>query len=202
VGNSILARDDDSAIAQEETTMPRLFTGLELPPDVTQDLAIMKGGIEGARWIEPDSYHITLRFVGDIPERAAHELTMELQRVVAMPAFSLTLAGMGIFGSKKPHSLYVKVADSADLCRLQSMHERVCQSLGLPPEQRKFIPHVTLARLRSAIPGQAQAYASAHNLYRSREFEVDQFVLFSARASRGGGPYGREEFYDLARAAM
>jgi 2'-5' RNA ligase len=48
--------------------MPRLFTGVELPPDVALDLSIMRGGIEGARWIDPESYHVTLRFMGDIPE--------------------------------------------------------------------------------------------------------------------------------------
>ena len=182
--------------------MPRLFTGVELPSDVGQDLAIMKGGIEGARWIDPDNYHLTLRFIGDIPDRAADELTRELQRVVAMPAFNIELAGMGVFGNKKPHSLHVRVAESPDLRRLQAMHERICQSLGMPPGQRKFTPHVTLARLRGALPSQVQAYVSAHNLYRSRRFDVSQFVLFSARASRGGGPYGREEVYPLARAAM
>jgi 2'-5' RNA ligase len=130
--------------------MPRLFTGVELPPDVALDLSIMRGGIEGARWIDPESYHVTLRFMGDIPERVAAELSDELSRVVAMPSFKLSLAGMGVFGSKKPHSLYVKVEECADLRRLQAMHERICQSLGLPPETRKFTPHVTLARLRQA----------------------------------------------------
>ncbi|MGI9512215.1 MAG: RNA 2',3'-cyclic phosphodiesterase [Anderseniella sp.] len=182
--------------------MPRLFTGVELPSDVGRDLVIMQGGIEGARWIDPDNYHLTLRFIGDISDRAADELTGELQRIVAMPAFNISLSGMGVFGTKKPHSLYVKVDESPDLRRLQAMHERVCQSLGMPPEQRKFTPHVTIARVRGAIPRQVQTYVGAHNLYRSRVFDVSQFVLFSARASRGGGPYGREEIYPLARAAM
>ena len=74
--------------------MPRLFTGVELPPDVALDLSIMRGGIEGARWIDPESYHVTLRFVGDIPERMAHDLSNELSRVVAMPPFTISLAGM------------------------------------------------------------------------------------------------------------
>ena len=180
--------------------MPRLFTGVELPPDVALDLSIMRGGIEGARWIDPDSYHLTLRFAGDIPERVAADLTDELSRVVVMPPFTIALAGVGVFGSKKPHSLYAKVEESPDLRRLQAMHERVCQSLGLPPEPRKFVPHVTLARLRNADPRQALSFAHSHNLYRSRPFEVNHFVLFSSRASRGGGPYGREEIYPLARA--
>ncbi|MGB7206867.1 MAG: RNA 2',3'-cyclic phosphodiesterase [Anderseniella sp.] len=181
--------------------MPRLFTGLELPLDVALDLSLMRGGIEGARWISPDNYHITLRFAGDMPERAACELMGELGRIVTMPAFRLSLAGMGVFGTKRPHSLYVKVAESADLRRLQAMHERICKSLGMAPETRKFIPHVTLARLNYSQPEQVQRFASARNLYRSREFDVEQFVLFSAREGYGGGPYGREHVYDLSRAA-
>lgn len=177
--------------------MPRLFTGVELPPDVALDLSIMRGGIEGARWIDPESYHVTLRFAGDIPDRVAAELSHELSRVVAMPPFTISLAGMGVFGTRKPHSLYVKVEENPELRRLQAMHERVCQSLGLAPEPRKFIPHVTLARLRHADKHQIMDYAHSHNLYRSRAFEVSQFVLFSSRASRGGGPYCREEVYPL-----
>jgi 2'-5' RNA ligase len=94
----------------------------------------------------------------------------------------------------------VKVEECADLRRLQAMHERVCQSLGLPPETRRFTPHVTLARLRQADRRQTIDFVHGHNLYRSSPFEVDQFVLFSSRASRGGGPYGREEVYPLAAA--
>ena len=180
--------------------MPRLFTGLELPPDIAFELDMMKGGIEGARWIDRENYHVTLRFVGDVPDRVAHELDGELSHIAAVPEFSLKLSGMGMFGSKKPHALYARIEENADLRRLQQVHERVCQSLGLPPEPRKFVPHVTLARLKGADRSQTETYISSHNLYGSRTFEVGQFVLFSSRASRGGGPYGREEVYPLAAA--
>ncbi|HWZ10595.1 MAG TPA: 2'-5' RNA ligase family protein, partial [Xanthobacteraceae bacterium] len=48
--------------------MPRLFTGLEIPPQVAQSLAMMRGGLPGARWIDPENYHLTLRFIGDIDD--------------------------------------------------------------------------------------------------------------------------------------
>ena len=51
--------------------MPRLFTGLELPGAVAGQLALMRGGVAGARWLEPEDYHITLRFIGDIDARTA-----------------------------------------------------------------------------------------------------------------------------------
>ena len=53
--------------------MPRLFTGLEIPPDIAADLAMLRGGVSGARWIEAADYHITLRFIGDIDDRLASE---------------------------------------------------------------------------------------------------------------------------------
>ena len=69
---------------------------------------------------------------------------------------------------------------------------------GMPPEQRKFTPHVTLARLRDASSHQVADYLSARGLFRTPPFQVSRFVLFSSRASIGGGPYVVEASYPLA----
>ena len=61
--------------------MPRLFTGLEIPPPVVQSLSIMRGGLPGARWIDPENYHLTLRFIGDIDDALAHEIAGVLGRI-------------------------------------------------------------------------------------------------------------------------
>jgi 2'-5' RNA ligase len=176
--------------------MPRLFTGLEIPDDVAVELDLMRGGILGARWIDRDSYHMTLRFIGDIDEGLAREISYELEGVEARP-FKLRLSGCGVFGGNKPHSLFVGVEENAELRRLQAIHERICQVLGLPPDSRKFAPHVTLARLKDPDLGALHRFIASHNLYRSRVFEVARFVLFSSRPSRGGGPYAVEESYLL-----
>jgi 2'-5' RNA ligase len=177
--------------------MPRLFTGLEIPADVAFELELMKGGVFGAKWIDRESYHLTLRFIGDIDDGLAREIAHELDAVDAKP-FTLRLKGVDAFGGNKPHSLYVGVAESPELRRLQMTHERICQTLGLPPEARKFTPHVTLARLREPRLESLHRFIAAHNLYASRFFEVGRFVLFSSRPSRGGGPYAVEEAYSLA----
>ena len=176
--------------------MPRLFTGVEIPDDVAFDLDLMRGGISGARWIDRESYHITLRFIGDIDEGLAREISYELEGVEAKP-FRLRLSGCGVFGGKKPHALFAGVEESAELRRLQAIHERICQLLGLPPEARKFAPHVTLARLKDPDLRALHGFLASHSLYRSRAFEVARFVLFSSRPSRGGGPYAVEESYQL-----
>lgn len=176
--------------------MPRLFTGLEIPDDVARELDLMKGGLMGSRWIDRESFHITLRFIGDIDEWLAREIAYELDAVTARP-FSLRLNSINVFGGNKPHTLYAGVEESPELRRLQAIHERICQVLGLDAEARKFVPHVTLARLKDTNLRAVHHYLAAHSLYKSRIFEVSRFVLFSSRPSRGGGPYAVEESYDL-----
>ncbi|MFO1032662.1 MAG: RNA 2',3'-cyclic phosphodiesterase [Hyphomicrobiales bacterium] len=180
--------------------MPRLFTGLEIPADVALDLQIMQGGIPGARWMDPSQYHLTLRFIGDIDTGLAREIAHGLDGLQAKP-FTLSLKGVGLFGGNKPHSIYAGVEDNAALKRLHDMHERLCQVLGLAAEPRRFVPHVTLARLKDAEPRALQRWIEVHGLYRSPAFVVPRFVLFSSRPLKGGGPYGIEETYPLRQMA-
>lgn len=179
--------------------MLRLFTGVELPEDVSLDLKMMQSGIAGARWIDAQDFHITLRFIGDIEDGQARELAFALDRLEMKP-FAITIKGIDVFGGNKPHALIAHVEENAELRRMQLAQERLCQSLGLEAEPRKFIPHVTLARLRDPDPQDLRSYIVSHALYRSVPFLVERFVLFSSRPSRGGGPYAIEEAYALVRA--
>src|SRR5512134_2122382 len=77
--------------------MPRLFTGLELPADLGQSLATLRGGLPGARWIDPENYHVTLRFIGDVDDVVAHEVASMLGRV-RREAFELRVEDLISFG--------------------------------------------------------------------------------------------------------
>lgn len=79
--------------------MPRLFTALEIPRDAALSLSLLRGGLPGARWVDVENYHITLRFIGDVEGHVADEIANALDRV-RRPAFSLALSGVGAFGSK------------------------------------------------------------------------------------------------------
>jgi 2'-5' RNA ligase len=83
----------------------------------------------------------------------------------------------------------------------QAEQERMMQRIGLEPEGRKYTPHVTLARLRDASSRDVAEYLSARGHFRSMAFPVSRFVLFSSRASVGGGPYVVEASYPLGAAA-
>ena len=181
--------------------MPRLFTGLEIPRHIGESLSIMRGGLPGARWIDPQNYHLTLRFIGDIDDALARDIAGLLGRVQRRP-FDLRLDGLTSFGGRKPRALVAAATVIAPLLELQAEQERLLQRLGLEPEGRKYIPHVTLARLRETSSHQVADYLSARAHYRSATFEVPRFVLFSSRASVGGGPYIVEEVYPLGTPAL
>jgi RNA 2',3'-cyclic 3'-phosphodiesterase len=179
--------------------MPRLFTALEIPRDAALSLSLLRGGLPGARRMDVENYHMTLRFIGDIEGHVADEIAGALDRV-RRPSFSLTLSGVGAFGSKKPHSVYAGTAASPDLNALQGEIDRICQRLGIAPDPRKFTPHVTLARLRHSNPIDVAHYLSARGNFAAAPFRVGRFVLMSSRDSVGGGPYVIEETWPLAGA--
>ncbi len=176
--------------------MPRLFTGVEIPPDVGQALASLRGGLPGARWIDPENYHLTLRFIGDVDDATAHEVASMLGRV-RRGSFELRLEGLNSFGGRKPRAVVATVSPAQALLDVQAEQERMMQRIGLEPEGRKYIPHVTLARLRDSSSRQVAEYLATRGLFRTSPFRVSRFVLFSSRDSVGGGPYVVEEAYPL-----
>ena len=90
------------------------------------------------------------------------------------------------------------LAPTRALMELQAEHERLMQRVGLEPEGRKYTPHVTLARLRDSSSRQVADYLATRALFAPPPFKVSRFVLFSSRASVGGGPYVVEAAYPLA----
>jgi 2'-5' RNA ligase len=176
--------------------MPRLFTALEIPRDAALSLSLLRGGLPGARWIDVENYHLTLRFIGDVEGHVADEIANALDRV-RRPSFPLALSGVGAFGSKKPHSIWAGVTASPDLAALQAEIERICQRIGVAADPRKFVPHVTLARLKNTSPIDVAHYLSARGNFSTASFRVGRFVLMSSRDSVGGGPYIVEEAWPL-----
>jgi 2'-5' RNA ligase len=177
--------------------MPRLFTGIELPPDLVFRLSLLRDGLPGAHWIDAANYHITLRFAGDMPDRTARAFSAQLNEI-AFDAFDLEISGLGSFGGNKPRAIWAAVKPSAALSHLQRAHERAARLAGLEPEPRNFVPHVTLARMRGGRADIVADYLARHGSFKSGPFPVNRFVLFSSRPNIGGGPYVVEEEYDAA----
>jgi len=177
--------------------MPRLFTALPLPEDVRDCLSALRGGLRGARWVDPENYHLTLRFIGDVDERVADEVANTLAQI-DRTAIEVTLSGLGSFGGRKPHAVWARVEPTPALMELQAEQERRLQRIGLAAETRRFTPHVTLARLRGATPRGVADWLSLRGGFFAPVFHADHFVLMSSKASVGGGPYITEDRYPLA----
>ena len=176
--------------------MPRLFTALEILRHIALSLSLLRGGLPGARWIDVDNYHITLRFIGDVDGRTADEIVDRLDRI-DREEFQLTLTGIGSFGSKKPHSIWAGVSSSPELQALQGEIDRICMRVGLAPDPRKFTPHVTLARLKNSRLDDVVQYLSGRGNFHTMSFTVPRFVLMSSKESVGGGPYLTKEVFPL-----
>ena len=177
-------------------TMLRLFAAIPIPSQITADLAKAKKPLPGARWIEADDLHLTLRFAGDIDNRTAAEFADFLGRI-QVNVFQLRMGGLGVFGGNEPRVLWAGVEPSTELDGLQRATEQAARSAGLKPESRQFKPHVTIARLRYTQPDQVSSFLQRHTTANSREFTVDHFALYSAKPRTGGGPYVVEQRFPL-----
>jgi len=176
--------------------MIRLFVALALPDAVAQGLAMLEGGVPGARWRAREQLHLTLRFIGEVDGRDAADIDDALATIAA-PAFTLALKGVGEFGGKHPHALWAGMRDANPVIHLQRKIEAVLQRIGLPAEERKFIPHVTLARLKATPRGRVLDFLTDHALYASPAFEVTSFVLYSSTLTPHGSLYTPERTYPL-----
>lgn len=157
---------------------------------------MLRGGLPGARWITPENYHLTLRFIGDVDDVIAHEVASLLGRI-KRDAFELHFEGLTSFGGRKPRAVVATVSPTQALLDAQAEQERLMQRIGLEPEGRKYTPHVTLARLRDSSSRDVAEFLAARGYFRTAAFPVSRFVLFSSRNSVGGGPYVVEQSYPL-----
>ena len=175
----------------------RLFVAIDVPEDVQDDVSRMALGVPGARWLGPEDYHLTLRFVGEVDGLAYQDVDQALQEITRDP-FELQLSGVGFFPPRGPtRSLWVGVTSSPELLALRNTVDRAITRAGQQPERRKFSPHVTIARLDGTPPGRVGRIVTSHSLFRSRPFDVDAFHLSSSNLHRKGAHYEREQSYPL-----
>jgi RNA 2',3'-cyclic 3'-phosphodiesterase len=177
--------------------MLRLFVGIPFPPELKLRLSLLCAGLPGAKWVDPGNFHLTLRFIGEVDEGVAADIDAALARVAARP-FTLQLAGTGIFGNGAPRSLWVGVERNAELSALRDKIERALVRAGLPPEPRRFAPHVTLARLRNIAPPEIAAFLAASAQFRAAPLAVDGFDLIASLQTKAGSVYEDQANYRLS----
>jgi 2'-5' RNA ligase len=177
----------------------RLFVGVELAWTLRERLALLAGGVPGARWVPAENYHLTLRFIGEVPGHQAEEIDQALAALRAR-RFELSFAGVGTFSKAgRVVALWIGVERNPLLDHLQAKVETALQRVGLEPERRRFAPHVTLARLdNGTVESKLAAFVQANNLFRSEPMPVQHFTLFSSRLGKEAALYTPEVEYALA----
>lgn len=180
--------------------MLTLFAALKLPTPLRDELEDLQTGIEGIDWIRPDNLHITIGYFGLVEEEFAEILDRELM-LRAGDGFSLRLSGIGVFGGARPHTLWAGVEPRPALLALNQAVHRAAARSGVEMEKRRFTPHVSLSYIRRGIAlDELARYRRRHDRYRSKEFFVDQMILYSSQHHKTGpNTYREEATYPLLR---
>ena len=176
--------------------MLRLFVGIGFPPALKLQLSLLRSGVPGARWVDPGNFHLTLRFIGETDEVVAADIDDALVRLRAR-RFTLQLSGTGVFGDR-PRSLWVGVERSPELVALRDKVEQALIRAGLPPEPRKFAPHVTLARLHNPALDHLSGFLAANARFRADPLPVEGFSLIASFQTKAGSVYEDQAEYPLA----
>lgn len=177
--------------------MIRLFAAIAIPEEIGEPLLRRQQGLPGARWRPLEAFHITLRFFGDVQERVAEDLDLELSHITSAP-FAVTLDGVGAFGEGPDiHAVWAGVAENQPLRTLAGRCETAARRARVTPDRRTWRPHLTLAYLRRPDPTDVAVWIQANNLLRSPPFAIDRFGLYSSHQTGDGSRYVLEREYSL-----
>lgn len=176
--------------------MSRLFVALRLPDSLCGAVRQLQFGLRNARWLDEDSLHLTLAFIGEVDDSAQRRIEDALAHVTAR-TFRMELHGLGCFPPRGAHRvLWTGASPGEELASLARGVRRAIERAGLTPERRRFTPHVTIARFRRPPPSSdLQAYLGAHSLFRTSPADIASFHLFSSTLRSSGAQYTIEATY-------
>lgn len=186
----------------------RAFIAIELPADIREGLdqviARLNSSQPDVKWVDPNSIHLTLKFLGYVaPDRVA-EITKAITDAAAgIPPFSLEITGLGVFpGLNRIRVVWVGVEDETDkLLQLQKRLETNLEILGFPPEERDFTPHLTLARVRdTASPAEREELGrliAATKVLSIGTFTAKSVSLMRSQLARTGAVYTKMAAIEL-----
>ncbi|HEX8448290.1 MAG TPA: RNA 2',3'-cyclic phosphodiesterase [Allosphingosinicella sp.] len=176
--------------------MHRLFVAIPLPAAVRARLLDVMGGVAGARWLADEQLHLTLRFIGEVDRHLAQDVDAALSSV-HHPRFSIALDGLGAFERRgEPVTLWAGVSPHEPL---RGLHKKIDQALvrvGVEPDRRAYMPHITIARLPRGA-GPVKGVIEQSGGIAGPSFAVDRFALYESRLTPDGPLYEVVERYGL-----
>ncbi len=189
----------------------RLFVALDLPEAVRRSLADvieqLKPKCREARWVRPESMHLTLKFIGhaiaDGDAQKLGELRAALSAIHSNEPIELHFRGIGFFpNERRPRVVWCGIQAAPNLAEIAVKIDRALGALGIPREKRDFVPHLTLARIDP--PRRVDALARAAAQLQSADFgsaRESEFFLFESKLKPSGAEYTKIEAYAFVKAA-
>ena len=168
-----------------------LFVALRPPPAIRAQLAAAQDGVPHARWQDEGQLHVTVRYIGEVERPVAEDVALALGRL-RTPAPVIALAGVGTFDKQgRVDTLWAGVAPHDALAALHKKVDRALVRIGLEPERRAYLPHITVARLpRSAGRDPAiDHWRARHAALSSDPFASDALILYESRLGQDGAQY-------------
>jgi len=170
--------------------MHRLFVALRPPRAIRLHVADAMHGIGDARWQDDDQLHLTIRYIGEVDRRMAEDIAVELGHVHGH-AITTAVAGVGAFDRRgRIDALWAGLTPHEALAALHRKVDHALVRLGLPPEGRAYLPHITLARLpRSADPVEVERWRAEQAGLASAPFTMEHLILFESTLGNAGARY-------------
>jgi RNA 2',3'-cyclic 3'-phosphodiesterase len=193
----------------------RIFIGIDLELEVRARIERFLEGVQSfapeARWVRPESLHITSKFIGEQPTERVEAITERLQRIESN-AFDIRVGGYGFFPTAKaPRVFWIGIQAGPQLAELAGTNDTAAAELGIPREDRPYSPHLTLARAggRSGSPkwrkgdGPNATFAVLEKRIMTMG-ELDfgkimarEFILYQSQLSPGGSKYTKLQRFPL-----
>ena len=176
--------------------MRRLFVAIRPPEAIRARLLAAMGGVSGARWQTDEQIHLTLRFIGEVDRHRLRDIDAALCGIHHRP-FEIAVNGLGTFDRRgQPEVIWAGVAPHAPLHALHNKVDQAIARVGIEPEQRAYLPHITLARLKRSS-GTVRDLVEQSGGLTTPPFAVDRFALFESKLTPEGAVYSALETYPL-----
>jgi RNA 2',3'-cyclic 3'-phosphodiesterase len=194
----------------------RLFVALDLPDEardaVRELIANLRPLCASARWVRPEGMHVTLKFIGHVPAEKLDPIRVALAGVPSSALVAMHYHGVGFFPNERcPRVVWCGVDASQNLAQLAADIESALEPLGIAPEQRKFVPHLTLARFdfkgpdkRGQSPDGVDKLARHVQEMKPQDFgsaRETQFHLYESTLKPSGAEYRKLESIAFVKGA-
>lgn len=178
--------------------MIRLFTAVDLPESVKDNLGELCAGVPGAKWGNRSQMHLTLCFIGEVDDARFEAIKAGLNSIQVAP-FHISLSGVGQFPPKgAARILWVGLDSAAEITTLYSPVRSTLTGLGLELDTRPYAPHITLARFRSPQRSEGlRRFHTQHAQFKTPPIPINAFMLYSSSLADGAAVYKHEAVYPL-----